>query len=362
MSRRTEERNPYVGSSAWRAIDTQFETLSAGRRASALAVVGGAGATHEHFIKALVRESRSRGFGWIGLGLVGGHPIAAYLGRPVHNLLTALQAKRPGLPMLGAALAESSKFVEMWSLVVWPRTGVLPSRLSTELERDVRDLTQALIAALDATRAQAVVHLSNFSEVSMMGRDLLTTFNERRGTSASMVIASLLPGTPVSGGFTEVPLASMELADARVSLGDLSDEVADRVLKACDGQRWILREFVQRRSELASPPFSTLAPEEAELELIEFWAYLSRTAFQPLASELEPPERRILLAIAGHGDGTLDQDQLIRAVGDTNRFDSSSSFLADHLASLLKREFVQIDGDGRLHARKPGLATYLRRS
>jgi hypothetical protein len=351
-----------MSSPAWHAIEAEFDLLTAGRRAGAIAIVGGAESTSSQFTATLAGQAASRGIGWLDIGLVGGLPIATQLGRPVHDLILALQSKRPGLPIFGEALAESAAFVEMWKLVMWPRTGDMPSRLGAELERDIRNLSQSLVAVLDATRAQLLIHLDGMSDLSTYGRELLATFTARRGTSSSMLVTTLYPGTPIPAGFTAVSLNALDAADVRVALGDVSGAIVERVLTLCDGHRWFLHELVRRRSELASPPFATLTQREAELELIEFWTYLTRTNFQPMAHTIDSTERRILLAIASHGDGSLDQEQLIRAVGDTDRFDPSSSFLSDHLAALVERQILCIDGDGRLHAAKPGLATYLRRT
>jgi hypothetical protein len=352
----------FLATDAWNMVESQLVAVIGGFRGAAIALAGSAGDGTECFVESLFLEAAGRGVPSLRIGLVPGQPIAGALGEPVREFFSALHEKRPGLPVLATACGFADEFVEMWMPVVWPTRKPLPARLHSDLLGDTRELARALVAVLEATSTSIVIGLSDWGATTPDSQDILGAFAERRGTSASLVVIPVLPGTDLGSSFTVQTIGPVTARDVSACLGDVTLEVASRVVAICDRQRFLLHEFAGRRDELKSRPLAELSTVEAEDELAEFWSYVCRLRFEPLVQRLDGSDRRILLAIASSGDGSLSAEQLIRSIGDTNRFDQSSSILPDRIVGLVNDGFLAEDARGGLHGMKPGLATYLRRN
>jgi hypothetical protein len=358
---RSLQKQAYIATNAWNAAEFQLSAIVGGSRGTAMALSGSAGDGTDCFVESLFLEAADRGIAALRVGLVSGQPIAEALGQPVRDFFSMLHERRPGLPVLATACAFADEFVDMWSPVIWPTRKRLPIRLQDDLLGDTRELARALVEVLEATNTSLVIGLSDHGSASLDAQAVLGSFAERRGTSASLVVMPMLPGTEVSPSFTVHSIGVATAEDVAACLGDVAKGVADRVVAICDGQRFLLHRFADRRAELRSRPLPELSIAEAEDELGEFWNYLCRSMFEPLAQGLDRTDRRILFAIASSGDGELTAEQLIRTIGDTNRFDQTSSLLPERIVGLVTRGFLAEDDRGGLHGLKPGLATYLRR-
>jgi hypothetical protein len=358
---RSLQKQAFVATNAWNAAELQLSAIVGGSRGTAIALSGSASDGTDCFVESLFLEAADRGIAVLRVGLVSGQPISDALGQPVRDFFSMLHERRPGLPVLATACSFADEFVDMWSPVIWPTRKRLPSRLQDDLLGDTRELARALVEVLEATNTSLVIGLSDHGSTSRDAHDVLAAFAERRGTSASLVVMPMLPGTEVSPSFTVHSIGVATAEDVAACLGDVAKGVADRVVAICDGQRFLLHRFADRRAELRSRPLPELSIAEAEDELGEFWNYLCRSMFEPLAQGLDRTDRRILFAIASSGDGELTAEQLIRTIGDTNRFDQTSSLLPERIVGLVTRGFLAEDDRGGLHGLKPGLATYLRR-
>jgi hypothetical protein len=352
----------FAATEAWKLAESQVTAIVGGFRGAAIALAGTAGDGTEGFVESLFVEASARGALSLRIGVAQGEPIGVALGAPVRDFFTRLHEKRPGLPVLATACAFADEFVDMWSPVQWPAGKRLPGRLLNDLLGDSRELARAVVSVLEATNTAIVIGLSETRVSTSDSREVLSTFAERRGTSASLVIMPVLPGVVVTSAFSMQELGPPRAIDVASCLGDVSKEVASRVLAICDGQRFLLHEFAARRAELRSRALGDLSTAEAEDELAEFWTYLCRSLFEPMVQRLDQSDRRVLLAIASSGDGARTSEQLVRLIGDTNRFDQSSSVLPERIAGLIADGFLAEDDGGGLHGGKPGLATYLRRN
>jgi hypothetical protein len=349
-------------SAAWHAVEPNFSIVLDGNRAGSIAIVGSAGSWRREFVELVQREAHRRNVLSLTLRLQPGESVGESMGQPIRTFLAAQYARRPGLPTLVSALAEADEFVEMWTPVVWPLSGDLPKRLIEELVADSRELSRQFVASIETTRVPVMVVLDDVHQCGARGRAALRSFSERRGTSASFVIAATLPETDLGSSFTELSMDALGIDDVGAHLGPLAPEVAQLVLTVCDGRRWILHQLELDQRVVDGPKLGALTTPEAKVELRDFWSRLCRANFLPLAEQLDPTDRRILTALAKAGDAPLDLAQVVRTVGDTDRFNSGSSFLHDHITSLVERGFLGRDADDRLYPVKPGLSTFLRRT
>ncbi len=352
---------PFFASEVWRIVEPELAVLGSGRRGRSIGIVGSVGSGAGGAVQSVLTTARARGLPSVRLGLQAGVAVASYLAEPVRHLLVGFQHQRPGLGLLTEAVETAATYSQTWAPVIWPADGRLPARLAGDLMADTWEMSRHLVTALEMTREPLVIHLAGFHRSGQLGREVLRCFEENRGTSASLVLASGLSGAVLGDSFVAVDMDALTSADVAAFVGPTDDTAASAVLRVCAGSRWMLaslnEDLIANGKQLG-----WMSPGEVTGELDRFWLHLCDTRFQPIARNLDTTDRRILVAIAHHRDPAPDTPTLIRAVGDTNRFTSDSSFLVDRITALIDQSLLVVDPDGGLHAAVPGLSIFLQRT
>jgi hypothetical protein len=345
---------------AWHAIESRLATVADGNRAESLAVEGLPGSGMSECRAALVDEAVRLGLATVTLQLRPDASIADTLGVPVREFLAAQYARRPGLPVLVDALGTAVEFVDTWGPVIWPATGDLPRWLIESLATDARALSRVLLAALETTRVPTVIHIIDPHECGMLGRSALVGFSERRGTSASVAVVTTIPGVDLGGPMERVSLDGLERAELEGYLGALTPDMARDVEMTCGRSRWLVEQLALWLASVRSQPLAKMAPSELDVHLRSFWGWLCESTFVPLSKQLDVTDRRILVKLDANEHPPVEIAQLIRSIGDTDRFNSNASVLRERVESLVERRFLG-STDGRVYALHPGLSTFLNR-
>jgi hypothetical protein len=345
---------------AWDVVESRLETAADGNRADSLSVEGLPGCGMSEFRAALVDEAVRVGVATVTVQLRPDASIADTLGAPVREILAAQYARRPGLPALVEALSTAVDFVETWKPVVWPSAGDLPGWLMESLATDARALSRSLFAAIETTRVPTMIHIIDPHESGSLGRSALMGFSERRGTSASFAVVTTVPGVDLGGPMERVSLDGIEPADLEGYLGVLRPETAHVVASTCGQSRWLVDQLAHWLATVGSQPIGKMESAELDVHLRSFWGWLCESTFVPLARQLDLTDRRILMKLADSEHPPIEIAQLIRAIGDTDRFNSNASLLRERIESLVERRFLG-SADGRVYALHPGLSTYLNR-
>jgi hypothetical protein len=351
---------PRFSAAAWHAVESRLATVAEGGRAESVSVEGLPGSGMSEFRAALVDEAVRLGVATVTLQLRRDASIADTVGVPVREFLAAQYGRRPGLPVLVEALGTAVEFVDTWGPVIWPTTGDLPRWLMESLATDARAVSRVLLSALETTRVPTAIHIVDPHECGTLGRSALVGFSERRGTSASVAVVTTIPGVDLGGSMERVSLDRLERAELEGYLGTLTTETAGDVEMVCGGNRWLVEQLALWLESVRSQPLGKMAPAELDVHLRSFWGWLCESTFVPLSKQLDVADRRILVKLDASEDPPVDVAQLIRSIGDTDRFNSNASVLRERIESLVERRFLG-SADGRVYAIHPGLSTYLNR-